>query len=155
MSTERYKLQTGFSSITRIGIISVMRPWLIREFGVKKTQELTAVNVFGMNDKELLTYYTAFRISPSRHNKDYKNPERIHNLLAFNLMQSVFGRKIPEFSDQETKQIIKRAFWMARLRWQAIEDDPNQLEYKRAYATQVIADIDMRLDLVDSPSPPA
>lgn len=134
-------------------MVEVVVAWLANNIGFKKGLGLAAKSELVGNDEALLTYYTACQISPSINDENYRNTEEIHNLLAFRVISSVFGPDTPDFGQQQTRVIIRKALWMARLKWQTVEDDFSQAEFKRVYATHMIADIDMRLEAVDLPKP--
>ncbi len=104
-----------------------------------------------MDDATLLAYYTAVQISPPSGNRGYRNTDRIHDLLTYKILNTVFDSRNPNFNPEKTKIIIKRALWIAKTNWGFIEDDPNQPEFKITYAKRVTEDISKRLEAYDRP----
>ena len=156
MALEIDKWRAGFSPLERERMVGTVRSWLSRDKGDVEAFRITHGMLLQRDDESLLIYHTASRISPFQDDGIFQGPEEthsavafmvdgIHNFIASRVMEGVFGPGGPEFDQKLTKDIIWHALYLAKLNWEALENDPNQSETRRAYATHVIADIDMRL----------
>ncbi len=104
-----------------------------------------------MDDATLLAYYTAVQIRPPSGNRGYRNTDRIHDLITYNIATTVLNPRNPHFDPEKKKFIIKRALFVARMCWISVENDERQPQFKRNYAAAVTEDIDKRLEAYDRP----
>lgn len=147
MSAEIFRSELSFWQRKRMA--AIVNKWLAADMGFRKAFDLVTSLDDNKRDEDLLAYYTAYNMRPTGRDEDYANIGAIHNLIARAVMQSVFHEKAPNFNQQQNRYIIHKALWIAKLRWQAIIDDSDQEDFKRNYATVVIADIDARLEAID------
>lgn len=103
-----------------------------------------------MNDETLLTYYAAARISPDSNDKSCGDVEEISSLVSYHLINAVFNSGGPDFEPKKRKDIIQRALYIARSNWMAVKSDSTKSLLRRVYALHVIADMDRRLEAMES-----
>lgn len=138
-----------FSFLQKRLMHGFVHQWLAREMGNMKAGDLAARTRFPEDDKVLLAYFAASRISPALGDEAYQKPEEVSNALSVNLFHAIFHPKNPDFGPQGTREIVRKALGLAKLRWQVLEGDMGQAAFKRTYASATLGAIDRQLEIID------